>query len=103
MQVNPLNDAGRSKEPMVCVPSANNAMEAATAAADPELDPPGVCSRFQGLRVAGSPPRKANSVVVVFPSKIAPATVKLSIMAAFFAGTYSGSTWDPPVVGTPAT
>ena len=37
----PQYDAGRSTLPRVCVPSANGTMPAATAAADPELLPPG--------------------------------------------------------------
>ena len=38
-------------EPMVCVPSASGQSPAATAAAEPLLDPPGVCSGWCGLRV----------------------------------------------------
>jgi hypothetical protein len=38
-------------DPTVCVPSASGTSPAATAAADPLLDPPGVCSRWCGLRV----------------------------------------------------
>ena len=38
----PLNAAGRMTEPSVCVPSASGTIPAATAAADPEDDPPGV-------------------------------------------------------------
>ena len=43
--------AGRITEPAVCVPSANGAICAATAAADPLDEPPGVCSTACGLRV----------------------------------------------------
>ena len=39
-------------EPAVCVPSAAGTMPAAMAAAEPEEEPPGVCSRLRGLRVA---------------------------------------------------
>ena len=39
-------------EPPVCVPSAAGTMPAATAAAEPEEEPPGVCSGLRGLRVA---------------------------------------------------
>src|SRR5437764_8698742 len=38
----PQNEAGRITEPPVCVPSASGIMPAATAAAEPEDDPPGV-------------------------------------------------------------
>src|SRR6267378_1128096 len=48
----PQNAAGRITEPLVCVPTATGTWPAATAAADPEEEPPGVCLGFQGLRVA---------------------------------------------------
>ena len=38
-------------EPIVWVPSASGQRPAATAAAEPLLDPPGVCSGLRGLRV----------------------------------------------------
>jgi len=38
-------------EPAVCVPSAAGTMPQAMAAAEPEEEPPGVCSRLRGLRV----------------------------------------------------
>jgi hypothetical protein len=53
-------------EPITCVPSAALIIPAATPAAEPLLDPPGVRRRSCGLRV----PRgslAANSVVTVFP------------------------------------
>ena len=40
-------------EPPVCVPIAPRHIPQATAAAEPLDEPPGVCSRFQGLRVTG--------------------------------------------------
>ena len=49
----PQNDAGRVIEPPVCVPIAPKHMPHATAAAEPLDEPPGVRSRFQGLRVIG--------------------------------------------------
>ena len=47
----PQKDAGRSTEPLVCVPTASGTMPAATAAAEPLDDPPGVCAGLCGLRV----------------------------------------------------
>ena len=44
----------------------------ASAAAEPLLDPPGVCRGFQGLRV-GEGSKQANSTVTVLPRIIAPA------------------------------
>ena len=41
----------REIDPMVWVPSASGHRPAATAAAEPLLDPPGVCARSCGLRV----------------------------------------------------
>src|ERR1700688_676230 len=68
----PQYDAGRITEPPVCVPSASGIIPAATAAADPDDDPPGVCAWLRGLSVAvGS--REANPVVVVLPAMEAPA------------------------------
>src|SRR5437763_41698 len=47
-------------------------MPAATAAAEPEDDPPGVCARLRGLRVRAGW-KLANSVVTVLPGTIPPA------------------------------
>ena len=46
----PQYAAGRLTEAMVWVPSAAGTVPAATAAAEPLLDPPGVCSILCGLR-----------------------------------------------------
>ena len=51
----PQNADGRRIEPTVCVPIAAGTWRAATAAAEPDDDPPGVCSADHGLVVgAGS-------------------------------------------------
>ena len=47
----PQYAAGRMTDPLVWVPTAAGMNPAATAAADPLEDPPGVCARFHGLRV----------------------------------------------------
>ena len=47
----PQKEAGRSTDPRVCVPSANGAIPAATATAEPLELPPGVCSLLCGLCV----------------------------------------------------
>ena len=47
----PQNEAGWRIEPPVSEPSDAMARSAATAAAEPPLEPPGTWSRFQGLRV----------------------------------------------------
>ncbi len=61
-------------EPAVCVPSASGTWKSATAAADPDDEPPGVRAGSCGLRVSPGP-KKANSVVTVLPRMIAPAAL----------------------------
>ena len=51
MPTTPHSAAGWRIEPPVSVPSASGAIEAATAAAEPPLEPPGTRSRSHGLRV----------------------------------------------------
>src|SRR5690606_27104812 len=63
----PQKVAGPTTDPAVWVPKATGTTLAATAAAEPDEDPPGVCSRFQGLQVLGGL-NKANSVVTVLPN-----------------------------------
>ena len=70
----PQYAAGRMIEPAVCVPNASRTMPAATAAAEPEDEPPGVCSRFWGFRVLAGW-LAANSVVAVLPIMTAPAAL----------------------------
>ena len=68
-------------EPTVCVPNATGTMSAATAAADPEDDPPGVCSALCGLRVLPGG-NVANSVVTALPRTRPPAArIKASTAA----------------------
>src|SRR3989304_6305681 len=81
----PQYAAGRRVGPTVWDPSASGIIPAATAAADPLDDPPGVWSRFQGFRVsAGS--AYANSVVAVFPRITAPAARSRATAVASAAG-----------------
>ncbi len=81
----PQNDAGRMIEPPVWVPSAIGTMPAATAAAEPDDEPPGVCAGLRGLRVlAGS--TNANGVVTVLPIRMPPARRTIATMAASLAG-----------------
>ena len=60
-------------EPLVWVPTASGTMPAATAAADPLDDPPGVWPGSCGLRVLPGC-STAISVVTVLPMMIAPAS-----------------------------
>ena len=58
-------------EPVVWVPRQIGTIISATAAADPELEPPGVYSILFGFAV-GPGARWPNSVVTVFPRVIQP-------------------------------
>ena len=74
----PQNAAGWRIEPPVSEPNANGTLPAATAAAEPPLDPPGTASSRHGLRVVWNAEFSheepiANSSRLVFPSGIAPA------------------------------
>src|SRR5258707_7468046 len=63
----PQKAAGRMTEPPVWLPSESGSMPAATAAAEPDDDPPGVCAGLCGLRVpAGC--RLASSAGTRLPS-----------------------------------
>src|SRR5258708_19561204 len=62
---------GRITQPPVWLPVAIGKKPAATPAAEPDDEPPGVCARLCGLRVLpGS--RWANSVVTVLPMSVPP-------------------------------
>src|ERR1700759_3442462 len=84
----PLNAAGPTTEPRVWLASASGTVPAATDAADPDDEPPGVCSRFQGLTV-GPGCRQANSVETVLPKMVAPSWRRCSTTQASLAGTWS--------------
>src|SRR5689334_20343221 len=94
--------AGRMTEPVVCVPTASGQKPAATAAADPLLDPPGVWSRLWGLRV-GPGWKYANSAVTVLPRISAPAFRSVVIAGASEPSNNSGGKADPPRVSNPST
>jgi hypothetical protein len=51
MPTRPVQAAGIRIEPIPSLPCASGTMPAATAAAEPPDEPPGVRSRFHGLRV----------------------------------------------------
>ena len=97
----PLYDAGRSTDPTVCDPSAAGHIRAATETADPLLDPPGVQAASHGLNV-GDGSMQANSVVIVFPMMIAPASFSRRTEVPSNSGTKSAYTLEQAVVGIPA-
>src|SRR5262249_34734724 len=88
-------------EPITWLPSAALSIPAATAAAEPLLDPPGVRRRSCGLRV----PRDsvaANSVVTVFPTMTAPASRSAATLAASRSERQPAKSGEPFSVGMSA-
>src|SRR5690348_379602 len=82
----PLNEAGLMTEPPVCVPKASCTCRSATAAPDPDEEPPGVCAKLFGLRDAARRPPAPNSTVSVLPRTIAPLRRATQTQAASRAG-----------------
>src|SRR4051794_6929657 len=99
--------AGIRIEPAPSEPSATGTIPAATAAADPPEDPPGVYSRFQGLRVAPKAGPSVNghcpsSQALVLPTITAPAARnRRTDSPSPVAGPISPR--QPNLVGSPAT
>src|ERR1700728_946148 len=88
----PQQAAGIRVDPAPSLPSPIGPMPAATAAAAPPLDPPGVRSVFHGLRVTPKIgpsvwPLMPNSGVVVLPIMIAPAVRNLLTSTSSRSGT----------------
>lgn len=88
-------------DPFVWVPTAIGTIPAATAAADPIADPPGVRPRFHGLTV-GPGCKNASSAVTVFPNMIAPALSKADTTSEFPRGMRPANSGEPCSVGIPA-
>ena len=92
MPKSPQHEAGIRSEPPPSEPCASGIVPAATAAAAPPDEPPGVCSGLHGLRQA---PFSADSVTAVvpnsgvfdFPSTTKPASLIRRTTALSFAGT----------------
>src|SRR5687768_17599754 len=87
-------------EPRVWVPMAIGTKPAATAAADPDDEPPGVWAGFQGLRVLPGA-RKANSVVTVLPMTRPPRASRRRTTQAEVVGTLEAKIREPIRVGMP--
>jgi len=90
----PAHDAGIRMEPPPSVPIASGPSPAATAALAPPLEPPGVRSRFHGLRVMPNSrlwvaPIQPKAGVLVLPSWMAPAARSRSTIGASSVGTLS--------------
>src|SRR5689334_23354530 len=103
----PQQAAGMRIEPPPSLAPAHGTMPAATAAADPPEDPPGVRPRSQGLRAgphaAGSvTPLAPNSGVLVLPKITSPASIHRWTIVACCATGVDLSARDPDEVGRPA-
>ena len=90
----PQKLAGMRRDPPPSLPVAMGHRPAATAAAAPPLDPPGVLSVFHGLRPStprefSQVPTMPNSGTLVLPGMTAPAFSTRSTTAAFRSGTRS--------------
>src|SRR5690606_36665504 len=106
MPTSPQNAAGCRTDPPVSDPRAAAAMPAATAAADPPLDPPGVRSRSHGFFVTASAEFSVddpipNSSRLVLPIRIAPAFSNLSTAVAVYVGTNPRRIREDAVAGRP--
>src|SRR5918994_645714 len=102
----PQNAAGMRTEPAPSLPCASGPSPAATAAAAPPLDPPGVFARFHGLNEGPNTrfpesPFQPSSGVLVFPSMTAPAAYSRSTTGASSSGTQLASINEPRAVRIP--
>ena len=92
MPTTPHRAAGWRMEPPVSVPRVHGASAAATAAADPPLDPPGTRVRSHGLRVGRKPEFSvelpmANSSMLSLPRMTSPASRSFATAVASYGGT----------------
>jgi hypothetical protein len=106
MPTTPQKVDGLRIDPEVSPPVATVTMPAASAAAEPLLEPPGVRARFHGLCASGNAPPdpalpKENSGRCVFPTSTAPACFKRVTTVASKPGTKSTSTGVLAVVRMP--
>src|SRR5207249_1092322 len=103
----PQHAAGMRLDPPPSVPMPNGTRPAATAAAAPPDDPPGVRDRSQGFAVRPNNGASVkhlwpNSGVVVLPTRIAPAALSRATAGESVVGMLSASATEPKVVRTPA-
>ena len=103
----PVKAQGMRIEPPPSVPTASGPMPAATCAAAPPLEPPGVRSGFQGLRVMpvsalSVTPFQPNSGVQVLPSNTAPFSRKRAVAGPSSSqGPARSTVFEPRSVGQP--
>src|SRR6188474_286123 len=102
----PQSPAGCRIDPPVSEPSASGTRRAATAAADPPLDPPGVRVTSHGFFDGPSAEFSvddpiANSSRLVLPTMIAPARSRRSTTVALYGEMKPARIFEDAVVGTP--
>jgi len=103
----PVKPQGMRIEPPPSVPMCSAPMPMAAAAEAPPLEPPGVVSGFQGLRVTpvsalSVTPFQPNSGVVVLPSSTAPWRRRAATEGASSSDGVSAVVLEPRRVGQPA-
>ncbi len=102
----PQRAAGWRMDPPVSVPSDQGAWHAATAAAEPPLEPPGTRSGSHGLRVSWNAEFSvldpiANSSMFVLPITTAPAASRRATQVAVYTGVKPSRMREPAVVTRP--
>src|SRR5436305_10124474 len=102
----PQKAAGWRMEPPVSEPSAATAVPAATAAAEPPLEPPGTRDVSRGLRTGPYAEFSleepiANSSQFNLPSTIAPAVSSFATAVQSYGGIKFFRIFDPAVLRTP--
>src|SRR5262249_48212569 len=102
----PQMEAGCRMDPPVSDPRASGVIPAATATADPPLDPPGIRSSAHGFRVTPNAEFSvddpmANSSQLVLPTMTAPAASRCATTVASKGGTNFSRILDDAVVRTP--
>jgi hypothetical protein len=98
----PQSAEGMRREPAVSLPVAAGTVRAASAAADPPLDPPAVRVVSHGLPTWSVEPPAAHSCVCRWPSRTIPASPSRSQTVLSVSGTRSQARLEP-VSGRPAT
>src|SRR5215471_4394620 len=101
----PHSAAGWRIDPPVSEPSASGVIPAATATAEPPLEPPGMRSRAQGFRAGPNAEFSvdepiANSSQLVLPTMTAPAASSRATAVASYGGKNCSRIFDEAVVRT---
>src|SRR5690606_6128028 len=106
-------DAGPTTEPTSSDPNAQSTTPAATATADPELEPPGLKLASSGCpswppnplqpRTCAADLPPAHSLILALPAVVAPAARSALTAAAARLGRHPARACEPQVSGSPTT